>query len=155
MQKITLYIRISLLSIFFLVFTAFNFVDAPVDFIQQTLQKYHDPARFLGALKKSEFQVTNTGLCKHKRFYNNGKIEFFSFHFSRLKEIEFLGTENNGELIFLTKADDIIVQTHQDRKGNVDTMATSLRIPLKGISAEELTNLTVKVNVLKERLLRQ
>ncbi|RZK50416.1 MAG: hypothetical protein EOO99_01885 [Pedobacter sp.] len=156
MQKITKTLKLMGLMALFIVFlvgSSFDGVDVEVSYVQQTLQKFYDPSRVSGVLKRSEFQVTNMGLCKYKRVYNNGKTEFFSFHFARLAKVDYYGTEEKGDLIFYTKQDDIIVQTHNDKKGNVDSMATSLTIPLKSIQAEQLTQLTDNIKLITEKLL--
>jgi hypothetical protein len=55
--------------------------------------------------------------------------------------LDYLGTTSAGWLKITTKSDNIIVQTHNDRKGNIDTMATSLIIPVRNIEPEQVDSL--------------
>lgn len=125
----------------FLVLMAFKTAEESTLIIHQTLNKYYDLTAEGAGLKRYELNVTNTGFCKYKKVYTSGKTEFFSFNLARFKNLEYYGSIQKGELILYTKNDDIIVQTHNDRKGNVDSMATHIVIPLKGIDIEQLNGL--------------
>jgi hypothetical protein len=50
-----------------------------------------------------------------------------------------------------TKADDIIVQTYNDRHGDVDSMTTVLNIPVKNIEPERLDSLREAFNYFKAK----
>ena len=92
-------------------------------------------------LKKWELTLTPDAFVRLRKTYQNGKQEYFSFHLHRLNDMEYLGDETGGTLQFKTTTDDIIVQTYNDRKGNVDTMASVLSIPVKNMPAERLDSL--------------
>jgi hypothetical protein len=46
--------------------------------------------------------------------------------------------------------DDIIVQTYDDPKGNIDSMATTLTIPVKDMTPEKLDSLNDALDFLKD-----
>lgn len=104
-----------------------------------------------GKLKKWEVLLTDDSFIRMRKIYQNGKQEYFSFYLQRLDDIDYLGNENTGTLLLKAKADDIIVQTYNDKKGNVDTMATTLAIPLKNIGPERLDSLHSALNYLKAK----
>jgi len=54
-------------------------------------------------------------------------------------------------LHFKTLNDDIIVQTYDDPKGNIDSMSTVLDIPVKSISAERLDSLNSALQYFKTK----
>jgi hypothetical protein len=55
--------------------------------------------------------------------------------------MDYLGDSNNGILELKTVADDIIVQTKNDRRGDIDSMTTVLKIPVKNMEPERLDSL--------------
>ena len=147
MQKFTLYLKKSVffsVCLVFLICTAFQTAEENTEIIQNTLIKYYDSSVEGSTLKRYELNVTNTGFCKYKKIYVNGKTEFFSFNLSRFKGIEYYGNTARGELHLYTNNDDVIVQTHNDRKGNVDSMATHMIIPLKEIDQDVLNSLAAQ-----------
>ncbi|MCY1518328.1 hypothetical protein D9M68_530440 [compost metagenome] len=144
MQKFTLHLKKS--SFFWacfivLLFSAFDGHDENAAFIQQTLNRHYNSGAEGAKVKRYELNVTNTGFCKYKKVYANGKTEFFSFNLLRFKSMEYYGNVNSGELHLFTNNDDVIVQTHNDRKGDIDTMAMQMVIPLKEVNAELLNAL--------------
>ena len=147
MQKFTLHLKKSVffsICLIFLVCAGFEIADESTTIIQNTLTKYYDTTVGGNVLKRYELNVTNTGFCKYKKVYTNGKTEFFSFNLSRFKHMEYYGTTARGELHLHTQHDDVIVQTHNDRKGNVDSMATQMIIPLKDIDQDVLNTLAAQ-----------
>lgn len=92
-------------------------------------------------IKKWELILTDDSFIRLRKTYQNGKQEYFSFHLQRLQDMDYLGTVNTGTLQLKAKGDDIIVQTYNDRKGNVDSMATVLSIPVKNMEPERLDSL--------------
>ena len=74
-------------------------------------------------------------------FLKSAKQEYFAFNFARLKSMDYYGTTTKGNLYLRTNGEDVIVQTRNDRKGNIDSMATFVVIPLKNIEVDELNAL--------------
>lgn len=147
MQKFTLHLKKSVLfsvCLVFLICAGFETAEESAEIIQNTLNKYYDSTVDGAALKRYELNVTNTGFCKYKKIYTNGKTEFFSFNLSRFKNMDYYGTTKRGELHLYTNNDDVIVQTHNDRKGDVDSMATRMIIPLKEINQDVLNTLAAQ-----------
>ncbi len=145
MQKFTLHLKKSVffsVCLVLFVCSAFETAEESTEMIQNTLTKYYDSTIEGSALKRYELNVTNSGFCKYKKIYTNGKTEFFSFNLSRFKGIEYYGSTARGELHLYTNNDDVIVQTHNDRKGDVDSMATHMIIPVKEINQDVLNSLS-------------
>lgn len=88
--------------------------------------------------KKVEIQLTKDGFFRYRRTFISGKQEYFSFSFSQFNELDYLGTAQSGLLVLKTLPESIIVQTFHDPKGNVDTMANELKLPLKQLEAADL-----------------
>jgi len=103
-------------------------------------------------LKKIDLQLTRDGFFRLRRTYLNGKQEYFSFSFSEFEEMNYLGTTQSGTLILKTQPESIIVQTFRDSRGNIDTMATTLKLPLQQLEAADLNTLQDCFLRIKERL---
>ncbi len=105
-------------------------------------------------LKKLDLQLTRDGFFRLRRTYLNGKQEYFSFSFSEFEEMNYLGTTQSGTLILKAQPESIIVQTFRDSRGNIDTMATTLKLPLQQLEAADLNMLQDCFQRIKERLKR-
>ncbi|RZL48299.1 MAG: hypothetical protein EOP00_09580 [Pedobacter sp.] len=125
----------------FCVFSGFQLPEENTVFIQSMLTKYYDNDRQLKDIKRYEINVTNTGFCRYRKVFNSGKEEYFAFNLARFKSMDYYGTTAKGELYLRTKNDDVIVQTRNDRAGNVDSMGTFMVIPIKNIEVSELNAL--------------
>lgn len=112
-----------------------------LSFLQQCLNAHYNQKAEQKLLKKVEIVFTENGFCRYKRFYHSGKVEYYAFKLSRLKNIEYFGREEAGKLVLYTKADDVMVQTYNDKKGNIDSMASELNFPLKDIDLDALNKL--------------
>ncbi len=157
MQKFTLHLKKSVffsVCVVLFVCSAFETAEENTEIIQNTLTKYYDSTVEGSNLKRYELNVTNSGFCKYKKVYANGKTEFFSFNLSRFKSIEYYGSTVRGELHLYTNNDDVIVQTHNDRQGDVDSMATHMIIPLKEIDQDVLNKLAAQFKQANERVLK-
>ncbi|MEE1945575.1 hypothetical protein VRU48_10705 [Pedobacter sp. KR3-3] len=156
MKKFTLSLK---KSVFFssclvlCVFSGFNSAEEHTVTIQQLLTKYHDNDALGRDVKRFEINVTNTGFCRYRKVFNNGKQEYFAFNLSRLKSMDYYGNVERGELYLRTKNDDVIVQTRNDKKGDIDSMGTYLVIPLKNINVEQLNELSLNFKQVNESLL--
>ena len=147
MNKFTLRLKIWVLASVSLIFCAFLSHD-PLDeqsiYIQKKLTDHYDAQQDGNTVKQYELKITNSGFCRYKRYFLNGKTEYFSFNLVKLKTMDYLGTVNNGKLYLRTLSDDVIVQTYNDKKGDVDSMASCLIIPLKNVEAEDLNDFNGK-----------
>lgn len=144
MKKFTLNLKIVFsfaVCLIFCVFTAFHVAEENTILIQNILTKYYNNDDEARDIKRYEINVTNTGFCRYRKVFNNGKQEYFAFNFARLKSIDYYGTTSKGKLYLQTNGDDVIVQTRNDRKGDVDSMSRFVVIPLKNIDADELNAL--------------
>ncbi|WP_374163169.1 hypothetical protein [Arcticibacter sp. MXS-1] len=101
-------------------------------------------------LKRWDLAVNTSGFLRLRKYYRSGKEEYFSFNLGRLRSMVYLGTVKAGYLVFKTKSDDIIVQTYHDRRGDIDTMATSLRLPVVDMEPERLDTLNRYLSVFGE-----
>jgi hypothetical protein len=141
MKKFTLCLKISLISAFCMFLCAFSdpaTIEQYTSFLQKSFTDHYDTGQENSQVKRYELNVTNNGFCRYKRYFNNGKTEYFAFKLSKFKDMDYYGTTNSGKLYIHTKGDDVIVQTYKDRGGDVDSMATQIIIPLKNMEAEDL-----------------
>ncbi|MFD2873717.1 hypothetical protein ACFS5N_14620 [Mucilaginibacter ximonensis] len=92
-------------------------------------------------IKKWELNLTGDSFIRLRKIYQNGKQEYFSLYLQKLDDMDYLGNVNSGTLELKAKSDDIIVQTYNDRQGNVDSMANVLKIPVKNMQPERLDSL--------------
>ena len=104
-------------------------------------------------LKKWELELTPDAFIRLRKTYQNGKQEFFSFHLHRLADMGYLGTTETGTLQLKTMADDVIVQTYNDKQGDLDTLATMLNLPVKNMQPERLDSLRVVLDYFKAKSL--
>ncbi|MGA9647938.1 hypothetical protein [Pedobacter sp.] len=148
MKKFTFCLKLLCIPAICLLLCAFSFRDSLeeyAEFLQKSLIEHYDSSQESKLVKKYELNVTNNGFCRYKRYFNNGKVEYFAFKLAKFKDLDYYGTASSGQLFLRTKSDDVIVQTYNDKKGDVDSMASCIVIPLKNIEAEDL-------NIMKERL---
>ena len=158
MKKFTLKLKtclFGLVCLFLMAFSnPFDLMDETV-FVQKMLKDHYDEIAIKPALKRYELNVTNSGFCRYKRYYTSGKVEYFSFNLSKFKDIDYFGTDKSGQLLLRTIGDDVIVQTYNDRKGDVDSMANYMSIPLRNVEAEELLQLSERLLKMNAHLLAQ
>jgi len=130
-----------------IVITASSFRLPAVDFswIEQCLRRCFNATSTEAKLKKWELSVTDKGFLRLKKYLPSGKQEYFSFNLNKLEDLSYSGTEESGEIILKTLSDDIIVQTYNDPKGNIDSMSDLLKIPVTHISSETLDSLRINL----------
>jgi hypothetical protein len=104
------------------------------------LSESYDPSAEV-KLKKWEITLTADAFIRLKKDYTNGKEEYYSFQLHRYKDMNYLGTTAGGNLQLTAIADDIIVQTKDDPRGDIDSMATQMIIPVKNMEPERLDSL--------------
>jgi len=112
------------------------------------LTQSYDPSADI-KLKKWELSVTDEYFIRLRKTYAKGKQEYYSFNLHQLSDMDYLGNTAAGTLELKTMADDIIVQTYNDRHGDVDSMATVLNIPVKNMEPERLDSLREALNYFK------
>jgi hypothetical protein len=108
---------------------------------------YNDPA-----VRKHDISLTDDGFLRYRKTFTSGKQEYYSCNLSRLKDIDYMGSTDKGGLLIHTLEDDVIVQTYNDKEGNIDSMATSLVIPLAVVEAEDLVFLQQNLLEMKRLL---
>ncbi len=108
---------------------------------QQKLTALHGTDAEALKIRKCEITISEEGFLRYRKTYTSGKQEYYSFNLSRLRSIDYLGNSGSGNLIIRTMEDDIIVQTYNDRSGNVDSMSVDMKINLQAIEAEDLSGL--------------
>jgi hypothetical protein len=141
MKKFTLHLKtisIVAFSTFLLAFADPESIEQYVGNLQKSFTDHYDFSQESAQIKRYELNVTNNGFCRYKRYFNNGKTEYFSFKLSKFKDMDYYGNYISGKLYLYTKGEDVIVQTYKDRGGDVDSMATQIVIPLKNVEAEDL-----------------
>lgn len=146
----------TLLSLIFMAFSAHVTLDEQVAYLQKMLTDHYDESQELPGFKHAELNVTNSGFCRYKRYFEDGKMEYFSFNLTRFKDLEYQGDDKTGKLFLHTKGEQVIVQTYNDKKeGDVDSMATYMMIPVKGMLPADLTELTDRIAKMNAQLLVQ
>ena len=114
------------------------------------LMQSYDPSAD-AKLKKFEFSVTSDAFVRLRKTYAKGKEEYYSFNLRQLNDMTYLGKTSSGILELKTVADDIIVQTRNDRNGDVDSMTTVLNVPVKNMEPERLDSLKDALNYFKAK----
>jgi hypothetical protein len=123
-----------------------------LDWGNRCFAEAYDPSND-ASLKKYDLVLTTDAFIRLRKTFQNGKQEYFSLQLHRLNDMDYLGTTYGGTLRLKAVADDIIVQTYNDRKGDIDSMATQLDIPVKNIQPERLDSLQMVLNYFKNKSL--
>ncbi len=158
MNKFTIGLRMYLSLLFCLILMAFStdISSEEMTYIQNKLVEHHDNEHGTEQIKRFQLNVTNTGFCRYRRYYANGKVEYFSFNLAKFKNLDYYGTDKNGELYLRTSGENVIVQTYNDKRGgDVDSMATYMIIPLKNMEAQDLIDISDKLIKMNAQLLAQ
>lgn len=134
----------------FIILSSFDLQENETAIIQTFLTKYYDNDALIGGIKRYEINVTNTGFCRYRKVFTNGKEEYFAFNLSRFKSMDYYGTTTKGELYLRTKKDDVIVQTRNDSSGEIDSMGTYVVIPLKNVDVPQLIELAHRFKKVNE-----
>lgn len=144
MKKFTLCLNIILISAIGTLLCAFSdpeLMEQYVGFLQKSFTDHYDINQDVKQIKRYELNITNNGFCRYKRYFHNGKTEYFAFKLAKFKDLEYYGNTTTGKLYLRTKGDDVIVQTYKDRGGDVDSMATEIIIPVKNMEPEDLNGI--------------
>lgn len=104
------------------------------------LNESYDPSNET-KLKAWELSITPEHFLRLRKTFQHGKQEYFSLYLHAFDNLDYTGNTDHGSLQIKAAEDDIIVQTYDDPKGNVDSMATSLALPVKNMLPERLDSL--------------
>ena len=102
-------------------------------------------------LKKVEISLTPDYFVRLRKTYAKDMQEYYSFNLHRFNDMDYLGNTTSGTMELKTIADDIIVQTYNDRNGDIDSMTTVLEIPVKNMEPERLDSLREAFNYFKAK----
>lgn len=141
-----------LLALLHMSFTVNTDEQQLIDWSNKCFFESYDPSGD-AKLKKWDLELTPDAFIRLRKTYQNGKQEYFSFQLHRLDNMNYTGTADEGTLQFKTVADDIIVQTYNDRNGDIDSMATQLDIPVKNMQPQRLDSLQTAINYFKNKAL--
>lgn len=119
-----------------------------LSWINRCLTESYDPSGD-AKLKKWELTVTSDYFIRLRKTYAKNKQEYYSFNLHQFNDMDYSGNTYSGMLQLKTVADDIIVQTYNDRHGDVDSMTTVLNIPVKNMEPERLDSLKSALLYLK------
>ncbi|TKB96757.1 hypothetical protein [Pedobacter cryophilus] len=104
----------------------------------ETYQQYQ-AEKELG-IKKFNLDITNSGFVRYKRTGINNKAEYFAVRLDKIQDVNYLGDELAGWLIFKCESESVIYQTYNDKNGNIDEMTNEIRFPVKIIKIENINN---------------
>jgi len=103
-------------------------------------------------LKKYEIEVTPDHFLRLRKTYQHDRQEYFSFNLQKFEDVNYYhGAGLTDTLQIKTQADDIIVQTYNDPKGDIDSMSTVLTIPVKNMPPERLDSLKAALLFFKSK----
>jgi len=140
---------ISLSGLFFGGFRSFSTEQEWITWSNRFLNESYDPT-VEPKLKKYEIMLTPDHFIRLRKTYQQGKQEYYSFNVKRFTNLNYIpGTAATDTLQIKTQADDIIYQTYEDPKGDIDSMATSWNIPVKKMTQPRLDSLRQALNFLK------
>ena len=105
---------------------------------ERCLKQCFDTEPSKAKLKRYDLTITENGFFRLRKYFRNGKEEYYSFNLQKIVEFDYFGTATNGTLSIKTNSEDIIVQSFHDPKGDIDSMSSVIDIPLKNIEAEQL-----------------
>ena len=105
------------------------------------LNKMHHSESELLKVRNCELLLSNEGFLRYRKTYISGKQEYYSLNIIRVSSVNYLGDTDSGNLLIKTMEDDVIVQTFNDREGNIDSMATHFRLDLHSVEPEDLVAL--------------
>jgi hypothetical protein len=99
--------------------------------------------------RNSKLDITKEGFIRYKREKSNRAVEYYSFRLDKLKDIDFLGSENACWLVFKCEDSSIIFQTYGAKGGDIDEMENEVKIPMKNIPMDQMMNLRYNLMNLK------
>jgi hypothetical protein len=153
-KKAVLITIITLSGLFFGGFKPFSSEQEWLTWGNRFLNESYDPT-VEPKLKKYEIMLTPDHFVRLRKTYQQGKQEYYSFNVKRFNDLNYLrGTAGTDTLKIQTQADDIIYQTYEDPKGDIDSMATSWSIPVKKMTPARVDSLKQALIFLKNTINR-
>lgn len=132
-------------------FAAFMDEQGWVNWGNKTLVDSYDPSAEPN-ITKWEITLTPDHFIRLQKTYQHGNRAYYSFNIKRLKALNYLpGSNLTDTLQIQTQTDDIIIQTFQDPAGDLDSMGTSLNIPVKKLAPQRLDSLKLALIYLKQK----
>lgn len=142
---------ISVSWLFFGGFKAINDEQGWITWGNRFLNESYDPT-VEPKLKKYEIMLTPDHFIRLRKTYQQGKQEYYSFNVKRFTDLNYIpGTAATDTLEIKTQTDDIIYQTYEDPKGDIDSMATSWDIPVKKMTQPRVDSLRQALTFLKTK----
>lgn len=111
------------------------------------LQSFNEFAE--APLKKWDLTVSSEGFFRLRKYFTSGKQEYFAFRLNKIKSLNYVENADSGMILFETVGDDIIVQTYNDPKGNIDSMSTVLSLTVLKIDTQTFDTLKIAVSKYK------
>lgn len=146
---------IAIISVSWLFFGGFKAVNDELGWLKWSnrfLNESYDPT-VEPMLKKYEIMLTPDHFVRLRKTYQQGKQEYYSFNVKRFTGLNYIpGNAATDTLQIKTQTDDIIYQTYEDPKGDIDSMATSWDIPVKKMAQSRVDSLRQAFNFLKKNL---
>jgi len=134
-------------------FVAFMDEQAWVDWGNRALTEAYDPSGEPD-IAKWEITLTTDHFIRIRKTYQQGNQEYYSLNIKRIKGMDYLRAAADtlaDTLQIRTLTDDIIIQTFDDPNGDLDSIATSLKIPVAKLSPGRLDSLKEAITFLKKK----
>lgn len=146
----------SILVVILLVFCSFG-NDELEDLLTGLQKNIRNSMRFSAEtnVSKTKLEVTPNGFIRYTESFKNGKQYYTSLKLDKFSNMNYLGTDQYGSLIFHSIKNDVIVQTYHDRAGDVDSMSNHLDIPMEATTPEQLNALDYQLRRIKVLLLQK
>ncbi|TFF40807.1 hypothetical protein [Mucilaginibacter psychrotolerans] len=101
-----------------------------------------------------EIALTTDHFIRIRKTYQQGNQAYYSFNIKRIRAMNYQRTTADtlaDTLQVRTLTDDIIIQTFDDPNGDLDSVATSLKIPVVKLSPARLDSLKEAFTFLKKK----
>ncbi|MBS1528335.1 MAG: hypothetical protein JST19_22000 [Bacteroidetes bacterium] len=119
-----------------------------LDWSNKCLNQCYDPSNE-AKLVKWELSITPDHYLRLRKTFPHERQEYFSLQLQRFSYLDYSGTDASGTLEFKADTDDIIVQTYNDPKGDIDSTTSRLELPVKNMQPERLDSLRAALMFLK------
>lgn len=134
-------------------FVAIMDEQAWVNWSNRALTEAYDPSGEPD-IAKWEITLTTDHFIRIRKTYQQGNQEYYSFNIKRIRGMDYLRATADtlaDSLQIHTLTDDIIIQTFDDPNGDLDSVATSLTIPVSNLGPGRLDSLKEAITFLKKK----